>query len=141
MPETAWHHEALARLKLHGAAFQVNEQRTLDDEEELVVLVVLMPVVLSFDHPCADDRIVDLAEGLIEPLIFAGIGKRLDVYDLQGSVQNVEARFIREGGGFGHIEAPERRIASYERWAQADFEARLGTHFDGSPRSCFISWF
>ena len=29
------HHEALPRAQLHGAAFQVDEEATLDDEEEL----------------------------------------------------------------------------------------------------------
>src|SRR5207244_1681328 len=62
MNDSLRHHEALPRPQLHGAPFQVDEQPTLDDVEELVLVVVLVPVVLALNYAEPDDRVVHAAE-------------------------------------------------------------------------------
>jgi hypothetical protein len=66
-------HEALARRKFHDSVFQVNKQFPLHDVKEFVVFIVLVPVILSLDDPDSNHRVIDLAERLIEPFVFAGI--------------------------------------------------------------------
>ena len=55
------HREALLRVELHPAAFELDYEFALDDVEELVLLVVLVPVEFALQHAHADHRVVDLA--------------------------------------------------------------------------------
>ena len=57
--------------EVHRAVFQVDEEPALDDVEELVLVVVLVPVVLAPDDAEPDDRVVDPAEGLVVPRVGA----------------------------------------------------------------------
>ena len=52
----------LLGAQLHRALLQVQQQPALQHEEELVLLVVLVPVELSQEDAQADDGVVDLAE-------------------------------------------------------------------------------
>src|SRR5271166_1628311 len=56
------HHEALARRQLDGAALQVDQEPSLQDVEELILIVVLVPVVLALNDAEPDHRVVDPAE-------------------------------------------------------------------------------
>src|SRR5215510_2698155 len=52
--ESAVHHafghdESLARVKLHSAAFEIDQQPALDDVEKLIVVIVFVPVILALD--------------------------------------------------------------------------------------------
>src|SRR5271163_3968776 len=75
MQGPSWHHKALARMKLHDALFQVNQQLALDHIEELVVLVMFVPVIFALDDGHAHNGLIDLAERKVEPLEFTGIGE------------------------------------------------------------------
>ena len=75
--------ETLSRIELDGAVFKIDEQLALDDVEELVVRIVLVPVILTLDDAKADHGFVYLAERLVVPLEFAGIGKSLRVDDFK----------------------------------------------------------
>ena len=59
----------LPRREFHRAPLQVNQEAAFHHIEELVLVVVLVPVVLTLHDPEPDNGIVDLAERLIEPLI------------------------------------------------------------------------
>src|SRR5215472_12425575 len=50
--------ESLARQKLDAAPFEIDEEAPVDDIEELVLVVVLVPVVFALQHAQAHDRIV-----------------------------------------------------------------------------------
>ena len=49
-----------------GLTFEFDQQLPAHDEEELVAIVVLVPVILAFDDSDSDHRSVDLSQGLIE---------------------------------------------------------------------------
>ena len=51
---------------------QVDEQLSVEHEEELVGLVVLVPVKLAFDDAETDDRVIDGRQGLVEPRLMRG---------------------------------------------------------------------
>jgi len=71
-----WNHKPV-QAQAPRSGPQVDEQLALHNIEKLVVLIVLMPVVLAFNHAHADYRCVHLAERLIEPLVFAGVRRPL----------------------------------------------------------------
>lgn len=84
----------LPRLQLHGSTFQIDQQHTIKDEEELIDIVVFMPVVFTLDDSHPNDRIVNLAQRLIVPFIGARIGELLHINQLERLVQNVEVSLI-----------------------------------------------
>ena len=57
--------------QVHGAVFQINDEMAVETEEELVVVVVLVPVILALQHPQPNDRVVDSAQRLVVPAIGA----------------------------------------------------------------------
>ena len=60
-------------------ALDVDQQLTLEDEEELVLVVVLVPVKISVDHAESDDGIVYRYERLVEPRLMGGcLGGHVD---------------------------------------------------------------
>ena len=57
----------------------VDQQPALEHEEELVLVVVLVPVEVAFDDPQAHDGVVDLGQRLVEPrLVRGGLGGDVD---------------------------------------------------------------
>jgi hypothetical protein len=57
------------RPQVNGSPFEINEEVPIQDKEELVIFVVLMPVVLALDHAQADNGVVHLAQCLVVPLV------------------------------------------------------------------------
>jgi hypothetical protein len=55
MLETPRHHEALPPPQSDGTIRQVDQELVSQDEKELVILVVLMPMVFSLHHAQAHD--------------------------------------------------------------------------------------
>jgi hypothetical protein len=125
MEDGARHHESLALVKLDRFVFQIDQEPALDHVEELVLFVVLVPVVLTLDDAHADDGAVDLAERLIEPFVLAALGHRFDVDELEWAVQDVEAGFVREGGGFCHEDLFAKRIAGMQGTREHDTEGTI----------------
>src|SRR5262249_32888362 len=95
--DAPWHDEALERLELDRAVLEVDEEAALEHEEELVVLVVLVPVVLTLEDAEADDRVVHLAERLVVPGVVALRDERGHVDDAQGRELDVEVRRVGIG--------------------------------------------
>src|SRR6266705_6604327 len=71
------HDETLSRTELDGAAFEIDQQQAFDNIEELVIRVMLVPMIFTFDDAKPNDGSIHLAECLVEPLVGAGVGKRL----------------------------------------------------------------
>src|SRR5581483_8155433 len=88
--------EALPPRKLHSTIFQIDQQLALDNVEELVIVIVLMPVIFTLYYAKTNHGVVHLAQGLVIPLILGSIRKRLLIDNLQRSVQNVQPCFIRK---------------------------------------------
>jgi hypothetical protein len=68
------YHEALLRSKVDGPTLQINDEVSFEDEEELIIAIVLVPVVLALQHPKSNDGVIHLAKGLVVP----PVGARLD---------------------------------------------------------------
>lgn len=89
------HHSLRNREPLSGGeldcpTLQVNYEAPLDHVEELILLVVLMPVELALHDAEAHNAVVHSAQRLVVPRILAGIDECLDVNELQGSVPRVQ---------------------------------------------------
>ena len=72
-----WYNESLTWRELHDALFQIDKQLAFDDVEELVIVVMFVPVVLALDHSNSHYGRVYLAERLVIPLMRSCVGKRL----------------------------------------------------------------
>src|SRR5579864_5973561 len=97
MHDAARHHESLERLQVHRAILEIDDEVPLQDEEELVVLLVLVPVVLALHDAQADDRVVDLAQRLVVPAV-------LDLRDEARHVHHRQGRELHvEEGGVGIV--------------------------------------
>jgi len=93
--------DTLLRLEFDGATFEIHQEEAFDDVEELVLIVVLVPVELAMQDAKPDDAVVDAGEGLVEPLLLTLGGFASDVYQIEGSELDVEVDRIGLGGQIG----------------------------------------
>src|SRR5438445_380871 len=91
----------LSRCELDGPAFEINHETPLHDIEELVFLVVLVPVELALQHAEPHDAVVHAAKRLVIPGIRARIDERLNVNQLERSIFGVEIDRVRCLGPHG----------------------------------------
>jgi len=78
--------KALPRRKIDNAIFEIDQKKSVQNEKEFVNVFVLMPVIFALHYRHPDDRVVHLAEGLVEPFICAGICQLLDIDELERPV-------------------------------------------------------
>src|SRR4029077_6712549 len=88
------HDKSLQRLQLDCPVLQVDQEVTLEDEEDLVVIVVPVPVLSALQDTEPDDRVVHLAESLVVPAILALGHERRHVHDAQGRELDVRVRGV-----------------------------------------------
>ena len=72
MNDTLWHNKALLLSKLDTSILEINDETTVEDKEEFVVIVVLVPVVFALHDAEANDRIVHLTQRLVVPGVGTG---------------------------------------------------------------------
>src|SRR5215469_14375966 len=72
-------------------AVEFDAEQPVQDEEELILLVVLVPVKFALHDAQPHQDITDLDEGLVVPGIAGLVDQRLDVYRLQGGEQRLVA--------------------------------------------------
>src|SRR5205814_2909439 len=65
------------------AAFEVDAERAVDDIEELVLLVVLVPMEFTLQHAEANHAVVHFAQRLVHPLLLGRALERLHVDQLE----------------------------------------------------------
>jgi len=51
MHDAAWNHESLTRLQINRLVLQIDNEVTVKHKEELVFVVVFMPVILALHYP------------------------------------------------------------------------------------------
>ena len=90
------YNETLLRKQLDGPILELDHEAAGHDVEELVEVVVFVPVLLAFDHAEAHHRLVDLAEGLVVPRHIAGIDQHRYIDDLERAESNVEMCLVRK---------------------------------------------
>ena len=61
MTDALGNDEALSRRKLDRLIFEIDQQFSFDYVEKFVVAGVLVPVILTFDNPQTDYRLVHFA--------------------------------------------------------------------------------
>src|SRR4029079_19146030 len=90
------HREAFTRLKLDHATgcsvsprLEVDQEAALDDIEELIVFVVLVPVILPLHDAQSHDGVVHSAEGLVVPLILYRRDERIELDSRERSKQDI----------------------------------------------------
>jgi hypothetical protein len=129
--------DGVAGVELDGFVFEVDEELAFHREEEFVIVVVLVPVVFAFDNADADDGVVDLAKGLVEPLVVFCVGD-VDIDDFEREMEDVEPGFVREGGSGGHGESPCGEDSRGEEVTFPGGSARASQ--EGVARLLFRSW-
>lgn len=89
MHYTLWHNKTLLYLQINGSVFEVNNEMSFENEEELVVVIVFMPVILALHHTQSNDGIINFAKGLVVPAILALTHKRRNVDQAECRKQDV----------------------------------------------------
>jgi len=106
MQDAARHDKALSCAEFDRTSFKIDDELALNDIEELVVGVVLVPVILALHHTESDHGVIHLAERLVVPLEPASVDQRLDVDNFESRIEDVETGLVRIGGGLGHGATP-----------------------------------
>jgi hypothetical protein len=102
--------DSLARAEVDGTGIvfcgggvvgidEIDEQTAFDDVEELVLLLMVVPVIASLDDTEANDGIVHVAEGLVVPGVRGGVGCQLLLDYFEGLVFGFKDRKVGEFGG------------------------------------------
>jgi len=66
--DALWDRVALVGAERHRVPIlRVDQQLSVEHEEELVGVVVLVPVELAFDDAEPDDSVIDRRQGFVEP--------------------------------------------------------------------------
>jgi hypothetical protein len=113
MAETARDDDALALAKfLRPLAWEVHQQPSVDNVEELVLIAMLVPRVDTMDDAEANDAIVDSAEALVVPGAVIGPHQIIDVERLERRVLDVEKR------------APRIRRIDFANWSRRSFRTK-----------------
>ena len=95
MNDSPRYDKTLLPVKLNAPVLEVDNEATVENKEELVIVVVLMPMILTLQDAKPNDRIVDPAERLVIPAVSARFDQRWNVYDAQGRIKNVEMGCVR----------------------------------------------
>ena len=69
MHDSLRYDKTLLPAKLDASILEVYEEATVEDKEELVVVVVLVPVILTLQDAQPNHRVVDLAQRLVIPAV------------------------------------------------------------------------
>src|SRR5690242_6110439 len=102
MQHTFWDAKPLSRCELDRSALQLDHKTALNHIEELVFVVVLVPVELSLHDAEPHDTVIHSAQCLVVPGVPACIDEFLNVDALERSVPRVHVdgvRFLRAHGG------------------------------------------
>src|SRR6266567_4591174 len=84
MHDALRHRETLPRPELDRPPLEIDDPSSLDHVEELVLVVVLVPVEFTLHHAEAHDAVVHATERLVVPAVPAAID------ELERSEQRVE---------------------------------------------------
>jgi hypothetical protein len=111
MDDSPGNDKSLSWIEFYRLVFEVNEQLAIDDVEELIVGIMLVPVILTLENAKPNDGIIYLAQRLVIPLELASIGESFGIDNFKGFVENIQAGFVSVLVRFGHG-APQVRTNS-----------------------------
>ena len=87
--------KSLLWLQINRAIFKIDDEVPLQDEEELVVVVMFVPVVFALHDSQANNGVVHLAERLVIPLLGAGFHQGWNVNQVERGKLYVEVSSVR----------------------------------------------
>ena len=126
MDDGSRHQGALAGTEVDGLlALDVDDQVTGDDEEELILGVVFVPVKVAVENPHADHAVVDRTQSLVEPRLVL-IDDFVDIDEAEAGDQRFEDDSVVRGVGHAveFTRKPGMESATYD--GTRGFEQRLG---------------
>ena len=100
MPNPFRHDETLPRSKINDLVFKIDQEMAVENKEEFVDVIMLVPVVFALQNAEPHDRVVHLAKSLVVPFVRARIDQLLNIDYFERLVQNVEESLIRKIFGF-----------------------------------------
>ena len=87
--------KSLLWLQINRAIFKINDEVSLQDEEELVIAVMFVPVVFALHDSQANNGVVHLAERLVVPLLGASFHQGWNVNQVERRKLYVEVSGVR----------------------------------------------
>ena len=87
--------KSLVWLQINRAIFEIDDKVPLQDKEELIVVVMFVPVVLALQDPEANNGVVHLAERLVIPFIRARFHHGWNVHQVKGRKLDIEVSGVR----------------------------------------------
>jgi hypothetical protein len=87
--------KSLLWLQINRAIFKIDDEVPLQDEEELVVVVMFVPVVFALHDSQANNGVVHPAERLVVPLLGAGFHQGWNVNQLERRKLYIEVSGVR----------------------------------------------
>jgi hypothetical protein len=103
MNDTLRNYEALSRLQIDRLVFKVDHEVAIQDKEEFIVVVMLVPVVFALHNAQPHDGFIHLAEGLVVPLVRAGPYQSRYIDDRESWKLDVEKRGVGMGLVVAHL--------------------------------------
>ena len=87
--------KSLLWLQINRATFEIDDKVPLQDKEELVVIVMFVPVVFALHDPKANNGVIHLAECLVIPLIGAGLHQSRNVHQAECWKLDIDVSSVR----------------------------------------------
>src|SRR5262245_24419992 len=97
MNYSLWDHKSLLCSQVDASIFKIDDEMPLQHEEELVVVVVFVPVVLPLHYAESNHGIVDFTQGLVVPAVLANADQCRDIHQTQRGKLDAKMRCIRIG--------------------------------------------
>src|SRR5262245_15310132 len=85
--------------EIDGLSFEIDDEVPVKDKEELVIVVVLVPVVFALHHAQTDHGVVHLAQRLVVPLVLYLRDQTRDINAAERWKQDVEVCSVWKSGG------------------------------------------
>ena len=95
MPDAFGNDKSLLWLQVDRAIFEIDDKVPFQDKEELIVVLMFVPVVLPLHDPEANNGVVHLAKRLVIPLISAGFHQGRYVHQVKGRKLDIEVSGVR----------------------------------------------
>jgi len=94
MPNPFRHDETLPRSKINDLVFKIDQEMAVENKEEFVDVIMLVPVVFALQNAEPHDRVVHLTKSLVVPFVRARIDQLLHVDDFKRSMQSVQVSLV-----------------------------------------------
>jgi len=109
--------KSLLWLQINRAIFEIDDKVSLQDKEELVVVVMFVPVILALHDPEANNGVVHFTECLVIPLIGAGFDQGRNVHQAERWKLDIEMGSVRIIWLFAHRLDDDLILGKYHRAA------------------------